>query len=208
MTTTIFVCDTCNYSTDMKLLDGKSGGEMLAEHIEQLAAEAPEIEVRRQSCLMGCARRQRPLRRAHSVARIVAELTLILGGARSGKTAHALAASPAPHCYIATAQALDGEMADRIAAHKAERGATYHTRDIDAETAALITAARAAPGRIVMVSNEVGLGLVPMEKLSRDFRDAQGRLNQRIAAAADHVRFIAAGLPLILKGNSDGAGSL
>lgn len=175
----------------------------------------------------------------------MAELTLILGGARSGKTAHALAASPAPHCYIATAQALDGEMADRIAAHKAERGATWglaeapldlaaaiqaeaaenrtllidcltlwlsnlmhHTRDIDAETAALITAARAAPGRVVMVSNEVGLGLVPMEKLSRDFRDAQGRLNQRIAAAADHVRFIAAGLPLILKGNSDGAGFL
>ena len=56
MTTTIFVCDTCNYSTDMKLLDGKSGGEMLAEHIERLAAEAPEIEVRRQSCLMGCDR--------------------------------------------------------------------------------------------------------------------------------------------------------
>lgn len=56
MTTTIFVCDTCNYSTDMKLLDGKSGGEMLAEHIERLAADAPEIEVRRQSCLMGCDR--------------------------------------------------------------------------------------------------------------------------------------------------------
>ena len=175
----------------------------------------------------------------------MAALTLILGGARSGKTAHALTASPAPHCYIATAQALDGEMEARIAAHKLERGETWglaeapldlasairteaaenrtllvdcltlwlsnlmhEKRNIDQETDALIDAARAAPGRIVMVSNEVGLGLVPMEKLSRDFRDAQGRLNQRIAAAADHVRFIAAGLPLILKDNSDGAGSL
>jgi len=171
--------------------------------------------------------------------RPLAELTLILGGARSGKTAHALGASPAPHCYIATAQALDGEMQDRIAAHKLERGKTWglaeapldlagairaeaaenrtllidcltlwlsnlmhHERDIDAETATLINAARDAEGRIVMVSNEVGLGLVPMEKLSRDFRDAQGRLNQRIAEAADNVRFIAAGLPLILKGES------
>ena len=167
----------------------------------------------------------------------MAELTLILGGARSGKTAHALAACPAPHCYIATAQALDGEMTARIAAHKAERGDSWglaeaplalshaiqteaapdrtllvdcltlwlsnlmhEVRDIDAETEGLIDAARNAPGRIVFVSNEVGLGLVPMGKLSRDFRDAQGRLNQRIAAAADHVRFIAAGLPLVLKG--------
>lgn len=167
----------------------------------------------------------------------MAEITLILGGARSGKTAHALAACPAPHCYIATAQALDSEMETRITAHKAERGETWglaeapldlpgairdeaaegrallidcltlwlsnlmhHERAVDSETDALLDAARAAPGRIVMVSNEIGLGLVPMEKLSRDFRDAQGRLNQRVAAAADHVRFIAAGLPLILKG--------
>lgn len=174
----------------------------------------------------------------------MADLTLILGGARSGKTAHALAAAPAPHCYIATAQALDGEMTARIAAHKLERGETWglaeaplnltaaigaeasadrtllidcltlwlsnlmhEGRNIDSETDALIDAACTAPGRIVMVSNEVGLGLVPMEKLSRDFRDAQGRLNQRIAAAADHVRFIAAGLPLILKGNFDSTGS-
>lgn len=56
MTTTIFVCDTCNYSSEMKLLDGKSGGEMLAGHIEKIAESAPGIEVRRQSCLMGCDR--------------------------------------------------------------------------------------------------------------------------------------------------------
>ncbi|MCL4158577.1 UNVERIFIED_CONTAM: hypothetical protein GTU68_035276, partial [Idotea baltica] len=57
--------------------------------------------------------------------RRLADLTLILGGGRSGKTAHALAACPAPHCYIATAQALDGEMQDRIATHKAERGESW-----------------------------------------------------------------------------------
>lgn len=167
----------------------------------------------------------------------MAELTLILGGARSGKTAHALASCPAPHCYIATAQALDPEMQMRIMAHKEERGESWglaeapldlaaaiaaeaaagrsllvdcltlwlsnlmhENKGISAETTQLIATAKAAPGRIVMVSNEVGLGLVPMEKLSRDFRDAQGGLNQRIAEAADYVRFIAAGLPLILKG--------
>ncbi len=167
----------------------------------------------------------------------MAEVTLILGGGRSGKTAHALASCPAPHCYIATAQAFDAEMEARIAAHKLERGESWalaeapldlvaaitaeaaegrsllidcltlwlsnlmhHDKNLEDETDNLIAATRTAPGRIIMVSNEIGLGLVPMEKLSREFRDAQGRLNQRIAAAADHVRFIAAGLPLILKG--------
>jgi len=167
----------------------------------------------------------------------LAELTLILGGAKSGKTAHALASCPAPHCYIATAQASDSEMELRIAAHKAERGASWalaeapldlaqaigteaaegrtllidcltlwlsnlmhKNRALNTEVDALLGALKKAPGRIVMVSNEVGLGLVPMEKLSRDFRDAQGSLNQKVAAAASHVRFIAAGLPMVLKG--------
>ena len=169
----------------------------------------------------------------------MAELTLILGGAKSGKTAHALASCPAPHCYIATAQALDPEMENRISAHKAEREETWglaeapldltraiqseaaagrtllidcltlwlsnlmhEQRAVDSETYALLAATQSAPGHIVMVSNEIGLGLVPMEKLSREFRDAQGTLNQQVAAAADNVRFIAAGLPLILKGQS------
>jgi len=167
----------------------------------------------------------------------LAELSLIIGGAKSGKTAHALASCPAPHCYIATAQALDPEMENRITAHKAERGETWglaeapldlagaiqteaaegrtllidcltlwlsnlmhHERALDTETDALLAAAQSAPGQIIMVSNEIGLGLVPMEKLSREFRDAQGWLNQRIAAVADNVRFIAAGLPMVLKG--------
>jgi len=164
--------------------------------------------------------------------------TLILGGARSGKTARALAlAATPPHAYLATAQPLDGEMDARIAAHRAERGPSWAVieeplevadalraiedesvtilvdcltlwlsnlmhdeRDVEAETTRLIAALGAVPNRVILVSNEIGLGLVPMEKLSRDFRDAQGRLNQRIAAAADHVEFVAAGLPLTLKG--------
>lgn len=165
-------------------------------------------------------------------------ISLILGGGRSGKTARALAlcADP-PHVYLATAQALDGEMEARIVAHRAERGASWsvieapleivdalrgaadgkttilvdcltlwlsnlmhHGRDVAAETDRLVDTLAASPNRIVLVSNEIGLGLVPMEKLSREFRDAQGLLNQRIAAAANHVEFVAAGLPLTLKG--------
>jgi len=169
---------------------------------------------------------------------MTARISLVLGGARSGKTARALAlcADP-PHIYLATAQALDGEMTARIAAHRAERGASWsvieapleiaeairgvtdekttilvdcltlwlsnlmhHERDVAAETARLIDTLAITPNRVVLVSNEIGLGLVPMEKLSREFRDAQGLLNQRIAAAADHVEFVAAGLPLTMKG--------
>jgi len=164
----------------------------------------------------------------------MADVTLILGGARSGKTARALSLTPTPRAYVATAEARDGEMAERIAAHQAERGTdwdlieaptdlvaaikdangrallidcltlwlsnlTAAERDIAAETDALIKALKTASGPIIFVSNEIGLGLVPMESLSRRFRDEQGRLNQRIAAAADHVEFIAAGLPLRLK---------
>jgi adenosylcobinamide kinase/adenosylcobinamide-phosphate guanylyltransferase len=167
----------------------------------------------------------------------MAHITLILGGARSGKSARALTlAAAAPRVMIATAEALDDEMADRIALHKAERDAGWDTvecpldladavrgaaapgrvmvidcltlwlsnlmhagRDPGAEAAALIAALRDAPGRALLVSNELGMGLAPMEALSRAFRDAQGRLNQQIAAAADRVEFVAAGLPMILK---------
>ena len=164
----------------------------------------------------------------------MAEITLILGGARSGKTAYALSLTQAPRAYVATAEAHDGEMADRIAAHKAERGDDWDLieaptdltgaigaangrtllidcltlwlsnlmaaeRDIAAETDALIAALAEASGPVIFVSNEIGMGLVPMEALSRRFRDEQGRLNQRIAAAANRVEFVAAGLPLRLK---------
>jgi len=170
---------------------------------------------------------------------MMARVSLVLGGARSGKSARALAlAAEAPHVFIATAEALDDEMRDRIRRHKAERGPDWglveapvelaaairasagegvtlladcltmwlsnlmhHGRDVEAETEALLAALGAALGRVVLVSNEVGMGLAPMNALGREFRDAQGRLNQRLAAAADHVEFVAAGLPLTLKGN-------
>lgn len=72
--------------------------------------------------------------------------------------------------------------------------------DIEAETAALLAAIAAYPGPVIVVSNEVGWGIVPDNKLSRDFRDAQGRLNQRLAEAADLVAGVMAGLPMVLKG--------
>lgn len=172
----------------------------------------------------------------------MAHLTLILGGARSGKSARALAlaedAAPlGARRFVATAEALDEEMADRIARHKAERGVgwslteaplalaeavaaetgrgqvlvidcltlwlsnlMHYERDPAAETARLLDVIAAASGTMICVSNEIGMGLAPMNALGRAFRDAQGRLNQQVAAAADRVEFVAAGLPLKLKG--------
>ncbi len=166
--------------------------------------------------------------------------TLILGGARSGKSAYALrmagSARVTHAVFIATATAGDKEMAARIATHRAERGDNWHTveepldlagalaaqceagtpividcltlwlsnlmearRDTEAETARLIDAMTASPGPLLLVANEVGLGIVPDNKLARDFRDAHGRLNQTVAATAERVVFLAAGLPLIMK---------
>ena len=73
-------------------------------------------------------------------------------------------------------------------------------RDVDTETEALVAALVAARQPVILVSNEVGLGLVPETPLGRAFRDAQGRLNQRMAEVVAEVRFVAAGLPLVLKG--------
>jgi adenosylcobinamide kinase/adenosylcobinamide-phosphate guanylyltransferase len=166
----------------------------------------------------------------------MANVTLILGGARSGKSAHALTLCPTPHTFVATAEALDDEMSVRISAHQAERNdgwdlveaplkiaeviseksepnrtllidcltlwlsnLMHHGFNISTETDQLITTMAKAPGHIVLVSNEVGMGLSPDNALGRAFRDEQGRLNQRIAAIADSVEFIAAGLPLKLK---------
>jgi adenosylcobinamide kinase/adenosylcobinamide-phosphate guanylyltransferase len=164
---------------------------------------------------------------------------LILGGARSGKSRHAqtLAEARAGELvFIATGEAFDAEMADRIARHQADRGPRWRTmeaplaladairdaaapdclllvdcltlwasnlmhanRDVAAETAELITALRAASTPVLLVANEVGLGIVPGNALARAFRDTAGRMNQMIAAAADQVTFVAAGLPMRLK---------
>jgi adenosylcobinamide kinase/adenosylcobinamide-phosphate guanylyltransferase len=167
---------------------------------------------------------------------------LVLGGARSGKSRFAEAfVEGAARCgtYCATAEPGDAEMAERIAAHRARRGAFWQTveaplavaetiaattperpllvdcltlwlsnlmmaqQPLDAEFAALRMALRDAAGPIVLVANEVGLGLVPETPLGRRFRDAAGRLNQEVAALADRVVFVAAGLPLVLKGDGD-----
>ncbi len=156
---------------------------------------------------------------------------LVLGGARSGKTGHALAlaeAVGARRVYVATAEAGDAEMAERIARHRAERGAGWRTveaplelaaalgeagdvvlvdcltlwlsnlmlagRDVEAATAGLLAALEGAAVPVVLVSNEVGMGLVPETPLGRAFRDAQGRLNQRVAAAVARVDFVVAGV--------------
>jgi len=169
----------------------------------------------------------------------MSRVTLILGGARSGKSARALALAEPPRVFVATAQALDREMAERIARHKAERGGdwdlveealdlftvmmsqtasdrtmvidcltlwlsnmTEHGWDVEAETARLTEALGIVEGRVILISNEIGLGLVPADAASRAFRDAQGRLNQVVAAAADRVEFIVAGLPVVLKGGA------
>ncbi|MEM8878057.1 MAG: bifunctional adenosylcobinamide kinase/adenosylcobinamide-phosphate guanylyltransferase [Pseudomonadota bacterium] len=164
--------------------------------------------------------------------------TLILGGARSGKSSYAesvLERSPEPLVYIATAQAFDFEMQERITAHQQRRDARWTTveapldlpnalkeagqtpvlvdcltlwlsnlllgeHDIEAASAQLATALTARTAKTVLVSNEVGMGIVPENALGRAFRDHQGILNQRMAKAADHVVFVAAGLPLVLKG--------
>lgn len=163
-------------------------------------------------------------------------LTLVLGGARSGKSRYGeelVGRTAPPWTYVATAEAWDTEMAERIAHHRARRDASWRTldaplaladtiselagpalidcltlwlsnvmlagRDVEAETEALLAALARAPGPLVVVSNEVGLGIVPDTPLGRAFRDAQGRLNQRVAAAADRVIFMAAGLTLNLK---------
>ena len=85
------------------------------------------------------------------------------------------------------------------AARQAEAGEMINCPLFADETAALVERLPQLPGRIILVSNEVGWGIVPMQAVSRLFADEQGRLNQRVAAACDHVTLVAAGLPLSLK---------
>ena len=168
---------------------------------------------------------------------------LVLGGARSGKSRYAenrleafCAGTGGHFAYIATAEARDCEMAERIAHHRARRHSRWHTieapldlpeaitdavgsaeailvdcltlwlsnvlladREVGVAADGLAAAVTACPLPLVLVANEVGFGIVPENALARRFRDEAGRLNQKLAAVADEVVLVAAGLPLVLK---------
>jgi adenosylcobinamide kinase/adenosylcobinamide-phosphate guanylyltransferase len=167
---------------------------------------------------------------------------LILGGARSGKSrlAEKLAAdSGLAVTYIATSQALDGEMSSRIRQHRERRPADWDLIEeplelarvlqelasaercllvdcltlwltnllmleddarLIAERDALLDCLNDLPGRIILVSNETGLGVVPMGELTRRYVDEAGWLHQAIAERSQRVIFTVAGLPMLLKG--------
>lgn len=183
---------------------------------------------------------------AGAVQAVLPPVTLILGGARSGKSVFAeglCEGQPGDCVYLATAEARDDEMATRIAEHRARRGGRWSTseepldlagalaraasadrtvlvdcltlwlsnllernRDIEAETATLVARLDRLEGPVVLISNEVGLGIVPDNALARAFRDHAGRLNQAVASAAQRVVFVAAGLPMIMKDETRGEG--
>jgi adenosylcobinamide kinase/adenosylcobinamide-phosphate guanylyltransferase len=163
---------------------------------------------------------------------------LITGGARSGKSRRAEArvrSFPGRPVYVATAEALDAEMEERIARHRARRGAEWREREVPldlvpalldsdgggpclvdcltlwlsnllhaerdwtCEVAQLADALPRLKSPVVLVTNEVGLGIVPDNALARGFRDAAGIMNQTIADIADEVEFVVAGLPMKLK---------
>ena len=172
----------------------------------------------------------------------MAEVTLVLGGARSGKSGYAQRVAEAwaartggALVFVATAEALDTEMAGRIARHRGERDGRWRTLEAPRDLAPALAALGPAEGVVVdcltlwlsnrlldetlegaadelceavarcaaplwLVSNEVGLGVVPDNAVARRFRDEAGRLNQAMAAAAQRVVLLTAGLPLVLKG--------
>ena len=167
-----------------------------------------------------------------------AATTLILGGARSGKSTFAekLADAAAQPIYIATAQPDDAEMADRIRCHRERRSPHWQTwevplsiaetiaridspdtvavvdcltlwvsnliqagRDVASESQSLVKALASSPCSVILVSNEVGSGIVPVNAMARAFRDHMGRLHQQLAAQADNVYLLVAGIPLTVK---------
>ena len=167
------------------------------------------------------------------------QTTLILGGARSGKSRRALqlAGQADPErVFIATAEPSDAEMAGRIKRHRAERGGGFTTieapldlvealegaalpnrvvvvdcltlwlsnllhydQDFQEQIAALTRFLARTAGAVILVSNEVGMGLVPQTPLGRDFRDAHGSLNRQVAEVCHRVEFMVAGLPMTVK---------
>ena len=180
----------------------------------------------------------------------MSHLTLVIGGARSGKSLHAhglaeeFAGANGAVTYIATAEAREPEMEARIARHKSVRPAHWRTMEAPLKAAAAVSGvangvvlldcltlyttnhllaasdplsddaglaveesvrdllgaiAAAAPTHTVLVTNEVGLGIVPDTPLGRVFRDIAGRCNQMAAAAADDVVWMVAGIPVKIK---------
>jgi adenosylcobinamide kinase/adenosylcobinamide-phosphate guanylyltransferase len=171
------------------------------------------------------------------------ELLFVLGGARSGKSSFAQKYAETHYrsrLFLATAQILDEEMAERVQLHREARGSEWNVLEEPFEIHAplhsssnpgqvilvdcltvwlsnillqkgtdrvgvyeenLLKALSLRKGPVILVSNEVGLGIVPENPLGRTFRDLAGRLNQSVAAAADHVVFMVAGIPWVLKGD-------
>lgn len=171
---------------------------------------------------------------------------LILGGARSGKSAYAEQLAKSTDLavtYVATAQVYDDEFAQRVAHHQARRPQGWQLVEAPFELAetlrahddsnqciivdcltlwlaqcicpdcespetvswvqerqALLEVLPTLKSKVLLVSNEVGMGIVPLGEINRQFQDEQGRLNQAVAELAEKVTFIAAGLPLKLKG--------
>ena len=167
---------------------------------------------------------------------------LILGGARAGKTKFAqnLALKLSkdrkkPPIYIATAQALDPEMEERIKIHKTDRGEAFQTKEYplnlsepllsasskdillvdcltlfvsnllcaekfdESQITSFLNAIKRTKAQLIIVSNETGMGIVPDNKLTRDFRDISGNLNQKVAQMADKVTLMVAGIPVKIK---------
>jgi adenosylcobinamide kinase / adenosylcobinamide-phosphate guanylyltransferase len=167
-------------------------------------------------------------------------LVLVGGGSRSGKSRFALEYArrhTLPLAFIATAEARDDEMRQRVAAHQAERGTVFTTfeeprnparsiedsgdrfgaividcltlwlsnlllagvPDIPRETATLLRIAVDSPATVLLVTNEVGCGIVPDNALARSFRDLAGTMNQQAAAAAQEVYWMMFGVPMRVK---------
>jgi adenosylcobinamide kinase / adenosylcobinamide-phosphate guanylyltransferase len=168
-------------------------------------------------------------------------VTLVTGGSRSGKSSHALKlAEPfEKKGFIATAEALDGEMKERIENHQRERAEAFTTLEEPLQVARMIRdkggdfdvlildcltvwlgnlqyhldkeveqeglirefleSLQSPPCHIILVTNEVGMGIVPESELSRKFRDAAGKLNQQVASIADQVVLVVSGIPVIIK---------
>lgn len=170
----------------------------------------------------------------------MAKITLVLGGARSGKSSYAEVAagkSERKKIYIATAEVCDDEMGERVGKHRLRRGGDWKTVEIPIDIAEQITnsnyvnsvilvdcltlwlsnllykkinitqyinklieALKETQAEVILVSNEVGLGIVPENALARQFRDYAGMLHQQVAEVADEVVLVVAGIPVKIKG--------